>query len=74
MSEMGYGIRGGKLNSQFIVTTFSILHVGGRSLFRFQMSINNICDPGSLQFEVCHSLGGKQAADITYIHVVTNKL
>ena len=27
-----------KLNSQFIVTKFSILHAGGRSLFRFQTS------------------------------------
>jgi hypothetical protein len=31
-------IRRGKLNSQFIVTDFSILHAGGRSLFRFQTS------------------------------------
>ena len=31
-------IRRGKLNSQFIVTDFSILHVGGWSLFRFQTS------------------------------------
>ena len=30
--------RRGKLNSQFIVTDFSILHAGGRSLFRFQTS------------------------------------
>ena len=29
-------IRRDKLNSQFIVTKFSILHAGGRSLFRFQ--------------------------------------
>ena len=27
-----------KLNSHFIVTKFSILHAGGRSLFRFQTS------------------------------------
>ena len=27
-----------KLNSQFIVTKFSILHAGGRSLFRFHIS------------------------------------
>ena len=27
-----------KLNSQFIATKFSILHAGGRSLFRFQTS------------------------------------
>ena len=31
-------IRRGKLNSQFIVADFSILHAGGRSLFRFQTS------------------------------------
>ena len=31
-------IRRDKLNSQFIVTKFSILHAGGRSLFRFQTS------------------------------------
>ena len=30
-------IRLGKLNSQFIVTTFSVLHAGGRSLFRFHI-------------------------------------
>ena len=30
-------IRPGKLNSQFIVTTFSVLHAGGRSLFRFHI-------------------------------------
>ena len=29
-------IRRDELNSQFIVTKFSILHAGGRSLFRFQ--------------------------------------
>ena len=29
-------VRRGKLNLQFIVTDFSILHAGGRSLFRFQ--------------------------------------
>ena len=29
-------IRRDKQNSQFIVTKFSILHAGGRSLFRFQ--------------------------------------
>jgi hypothetical protein len=32
-------IRQGKLNSQFIVTDFSVLHAGGRSLLRFQTSI-----------------------------------
>ena len=31
-------IRRSRLNSQFIVTDFSILHAGGRSLFRFQIS------------------------------------
>ena len=31
-------IRRDKLNSQFIVTKFSILHAGGRSLFRFRTS------------------------------------
>jgi len=31
-------IRRDKLNSQFIVTRFSILHAGGRSLFRFHIS------------------------------------
>ena len=31
-------IRPGKLNSQFIVTNFSVLHAGGRSLFRFHIS------------------------------------
>ena len=31
-------IRRGKLNSQFIVTRFSILHAGGRSLLRFPIS------------------------------------
>ena len=31
-------IRRDKLNSQFIVTKFSILHAGGRSLFTFQTS------------------------------------
>ena len=31
--------KAGKLNSQFIITTFSILRAGGWSLFRFQMSI-----------------------------------
>ena len=31
-------VRRGKLNSQFIVTRFSILHAGGRSLFRFHIS------------------------------------
>ena len=31
-------IRRDKLNSQFIITKFSILHAGGRSLFRFQTS------------------------------------
>ena len=31
-------LRRGKLNSQFTVTDFSILHAGGRSLFRFQTS------------------------------------
>ena len=31
-------IRWGKLNSQFIVTDFLILHAGRRSLFRFQTS------------------------------------
>ena len=31
-------LRRGKLNSQFIVTRFSILHAGGRSLFRFHIS------------------------------------
>ena len=31
-------LRRDKLNSQFIVTKFSILHAGGRSLFRFQTS------------------------------------
>ena len=30
-------VRLGKLNSQFIVTTFSVLHAGGRSLFRFHI-------------------------------------
>ena len=30
-------IRPGKLNSQFIFTTFSVLHAGGRSLFRFHI-------------------------------------
>ena len=33
------GVRRGKLNSQFIVTRFSILHAGGRSLFRFHISL-----------------------------------
>ena len=31
-------LRRGKLNLQFIVTRFSILHAGGRSLFRFHIS------------------------------------
>ena len=31
-------LRWDKLNSQYIVTKFSILHVGERSLFRFQTS------------------------------------
>ena len=31
-------VRRDKLNSQFIVTKFSILHAGGWSLFRFQTS------------------------------------
>ena len=31
-------IRPGKLNSQFIVTKFSVLHAGGQSLFRFHIS------------------------------------
>ena len=31
-------LRRGKLNSQFIVTRFSVLHAGGRSLFRFHIS------------------------------------
>ena len=31
-------VRPGKLNSQFIVTIFSVLHAGGRSLFRFHIS------------------------------------
>ena len=31
-------LRRGKLNSQFIVTRFSILHAGGRSLLRFHIS------------------------------------
>ena len=31
-------VRRGKLNSQFIVTRFSILHAGGRSLVRFHIS------------------------------------
>ena len=35
---LGMAIRRGKLNSQFIVTRFSILHAGGRSLFRFHIS------------------------------------
>ena len=34
----GQVFRRGKLNSQFIVTRFSILHAGGRSLFRFHIS------------------------------------
>ena len=33
-----YCVRRCKLNSQFIVTRFSILHAGGRSLFRFHIS------------------------------------
>ena len=33
-----FPIRRDKLNSQFIVTKFSILYAGGRSLFRFQTS------------------------------------
>ena len=36
--ENGGPIRRGKLNSQFIVTRFSILHAGGWSLFRFHIS------------------------------------
>jgi hypothetical protein len=35
-SCMSQLIRRGKLNSRFIVIDFSILHAGGRSLFRFQ--------------------------------------
>jgi len=31
-------LRRGKLNSQFIVTRFSVVHAGGRSLFRFHIS------------------------------------
>ena len=31
-------LRPGKLNSQFIVTNFSVLYAGGRSLFRFHIS------------------------------------
>ena len=41
ISTTDYGcsnVRRDKLNSQFIVTKFSILHAGGRSLFRFQTS------------------------------------
>ena len=33
-----FALRRGKLNSQFIVTRFSVLHAGGRSLFRFHIS------------------------------------
>ena len=32
-------IRPGKLKSQFIVTTFPVLHAGGRLLFRFQIQL-----------------------------------
>ena len=35
-------VRRDKLNSQFIVTKFSILHAGGRSLFRFQSNRETI--------------------------------
>ena len=35
-------LRRDKLNSQFIVTKFSILHAGGRSLFRFQTNRETI--------------------------------
>ena len=34
-------LRPGKLNSQFIVTTFPVLHVGGWSLFRFQIQLSS---------------------------------
>ena len=33
--------RPGKLNSQFIVTTFPVLHTGGRSVFRFQTQLSS---------------------------------
>ena len=39
----GSMFRRDKLNSQFIVTKFSILHAGGRSLFRFQTSVERLC-------------------------------
>jgi hypothetical protein len=38
MSSHSITVRRGKLNSQFIVTDFLILHAGGWSLFRFQTS------------------------------------
>jgi len=40
--EVTWPVRRGKLNSQFIVTRFSILHAGGHSLFRF-----HICQTGT---------------------------
>ena len=33
--------RPGKLNSQFIVTTFPVLHAGRQSLFRFQIQLSS---------------------------------
>ena len=44
-------IRWDKLNSQFIITKFSILHVGGQSLFRFQNS-----RVAMLKFEITRAL------------------
>ena len=38
LSPIANIIRPGKLKSQFIVTNFSVLHAGGRSLFRFHIS------------------------------------
>ena len=42
-------VRRDKLNSQFIVTKFSILRAGGRSLFRFQTSRES---PPLLELEI----------------------
>ena len=79
-------IRWGKLNSQFIITRFSILHAGGRSLFRFPISptatfsmiardkkLTRLCSPafGDLHEEVIKELLG---STVTTDHGIMQRL
>ena len=69
-AEVGYDhLRPGKLNSQFIVTTFSVLHAGVRSLFRFHIrySVNKPQITGNKKPQIAGNHKTLQVADKTSI-------